>query len=132
MKNSKYLKEKQTYPIGLIGDAEIHFLHYKDEKEATDKWNRRKERMLKVTDKNSYFFKLCDMYNSNENILKEFHNLPYKNKVSFGINNYESLKNKNHIKIEESYKKQGKHVPNGVKLYKLTFLYFSIANWLNN
>ncbi|AMC10462.1 hypothetical protein Lupro_03985 [Lutibacter profundi] len=131
-KISKYLKEEQNYPIGLIGDAEIHFLHYKTEEEAIEKWNRRKNRMLEVTDKNNYFFKLCDMYNTDENILNEFHKLPYKNKVSFGIKDYASLKDKNHIKINEVDKKTGKHVPNGVKLYKLTFLYFDITNWLKN
>tara|TARA_R110001583_G_scaffold62216_2_gene183241 strand:+ start:1734 stop:2381 length:648 start_codon:yes stop_codon:yes gene_type:complete len=130
IKKSKYLKDEQTYPIGLIGDAEIHFLHYKTETEAIDKWTRRKERMQDVSDKNSYFFKLCDMYNSNENILNEFHKLPYKNKVSFGINNFKSLDKNNHITIKESYK--NKHVPNGVKLYKLTFLYFNINKWLMN
>ena len=128
IKKSKYLKEEQTYPIGLIGDAEIHFLHYKTEEEALSKWTRRIERMLNITNKDDYFFKICDMYNSNENILNEFHELPHKNKVSFGIKNFKSLENQNHIIIKESYK--NKHVPNGVKLYKLTFLYFNITNWL--
>ena len=132
LKNSKYLKEEQSYPIGLIGDAEIHFLHYKTEEEATDKWTRRKERMLKVKDKNNYFFKICDMYNSSESILNKFHKLSYKNKVSFGVKNFTSLKEHNHITIKESYKNQNKHVPNGVKLYKLTFLYFNLNAWLSN
>ncbi len=132
LKKSKYLKEEQTYPIGLIDDAEIHFLHYKTEEEAFTKWTRRKERMLKVTDKSNYFFKICDMYNSSESILTEFHKLPFKNKVSFGINNFPSLKNHNHITVKESYKNQNKHVPNGVKLYKLSFLYFNIHKWLMN
>src|SRR5690606_24670996 len=31
------------YPIGLLGDnVEIHFLHYKDDKEALQKWEYRK------------------------------------------------------------------------------------------
>jgi uncharacterized protein (DUF1919 family) len=85
-----------------------------------------------VADKNNYFFKICDMYNSSESILTEFHKLPFKNKVSFGINNFPSLKNNNHITVKESYKNQNKHVPNGVKLYKLSFLYFNIHKWLMN
>jgi len=129
-KTSKYLTEKQEYPIGLLGAIEIHFLHYKSEQEAKDKWNRRTARMREVTNKDNYFFKLCDMYNSSENILKEFHKLPLKNKVSFGIHNFKSLENQHHIVIKESYKNRKEHVPNGVKLYKLTFLYFNITKWL--
>jgi len=131
-KKSNYFEEQVTYPIGKLDDIEIHFLHYKSEHEAEDKWTRRTKRMLEETNMDNYYFKTCDMYNSDEAILKEFHKLPYKNKVSFGIKNYTSLKGKNHIKIKEVDKKTGKHVPNGVKLYKLTFLYFNITNWLKN
>jgi uncharacterized protein (DUF1919 family) len=48
---SKYKSLNQSredggrYPIGIIGGAEIHFLHYKSEQEALEKWNRRKARI---------------------------------------------------------------------------------------
>ncbi len=42
-----YLKmntdEFENYPIGLLGDIEIDFFHYKTEEEAREKWNRLKE-----------------------------------------------------------------------------------------
>ena len=131
-KKSNYFNEKVNYPIAKLNDIEIHFLHYKSKQEAEEKWKRRAKRMLEEKNLDNYYFKTCDMYNSNQDILNEFHKLPYKNKVSFGIKNYASLKGKNHIKIEEVDKKSKNHVPNGVKLYKLTFLYFDITKWLNN
>ena len=47
-KSSRYIQEilvddkLPKYPIGILNnDIEIHFLHYKSEKEALEKWNRR-------------------------------------------------------------------------------------------
>jgi len=130
--DTKYPRLKASYPIALLDDVEIHFLHYKNNEEAKSKWNRRTERMFKETNKDNYYFKACDIDHGSKETFEQFHQLPFKNKVSFGINNYESLKDKNHIKIEESYNNNGKSVPNGVKLYKLTFLYFNITKWLIN
>ncbi|MBT8316874.1 MAG: DUF1919 domain-containing protein [Lutibacter sp.] len=132
VKSSKYLKTDPNYPVGKLNDIEIHFLHYKDEEEAFSKWERRKKRMFDETSKNNYFFKICDLNEGTEEIFNKFHKLPFKNKVSFSIHKFSFLKNKNHIKIKESFKSKGITVPNGVKLYKITFLYFDIPNWLNN
>lgn len=121
-----------NYPVALLDDAEIHFLHYKSENEAEEKWTRRTNRMLEEPDLGNYFFKICDLNNGSEAVLKKFHALPFKNKVSFGVKNYASLKDKNHIKIKESYKNKGLTVPNGVKLFKLSFLYFDVPKWLTN
>jgi len=50
--NSKYdyinklrRNHDEDYPLGLLGDVEINFLHYKTKEEAIEKWNRRKSRM---------------------------------------------------------------------------------------
>ena len=129
---SAYSATAPNYPVALLGDVEIHFLHYKSEDEAREKWTRRTSRMLEESNLDNYFFKICDLNGGSENVLNEFHQLPFRNKVSFGVKNYASLKGKNHIKIKESYKNKGETVPNGVKLYKLTFLYFDIPKWLTN
>ncbi|MBE0424611.1 MAG: DUF1919 domain-containing protein [Lutibacter sp.] len=121
-----------NYPVAILDNVEIHFLHYKSEEEAREKWTRRTSRMLEESNLDNYFFKICDLNGGSESVLKKFHNLPFRNKVSFGVKDYTSLKDKNHIKIEESGKNEGLHVPNGVKLFKLTFLYFNIPGWLNN
>ena len=83
-KDSKYrkdLEEKQYYtvPIGKLDDVEIVFLHYKDEKEAKEKWNRRKKRVnydniiLKFSQQN-----LCE-----DRHLEWFDNLDFSKKVMF-------------------------------------------------
>lgn len=130
--SSAYSTIVPNYPVAMLNDAEIHFLHYKSEEEAREKWNRRTSRMFEESDMDNYFFKICDLNGGGESVLKKFHELPFRNKVSFGIKNYASLKSKNHIKIKESYKNKGETVPNGVKLFKLVFLYFDIPKWLSN
>lgn len=46
VKESKYIKDfDNAYPLALLDDIELHFLHYADEEEATQKWNRRLERI---------------------------------------------------------------------------------------
>ena len=42
VKESKYIKYfDNSYPLALLDDIELHFLHYADEEEATQKWERR-------------------------------------------------------------------------------------------
>ena len=38
-------KGQTEKPIGILGDIEIVFLHYKSAEEAMEKWNRRKQRI---------------------------------------------------------------------------------------
>jgi uncharacterized protein (DUF1919 family) len=128
---SKYDTGELNYPVGILKDVEIHFLHYKTKEDALTKWNRRTKRMLEVKNLDNYFFKNCDMYETTENLLQHFHQLPFKNKVSFSYSNFKSLKKTKHIQIQESNKTKI-HVPNGVKLFKLTFLYFNLPVWLSN
>lgn len=74
-----------SYPIGLIGGIEIEFLHYHSKEEVVEKWKRRCERMnfdhliIKMNDQN-----LC-----NEEHIKKFSELPFKNKVFFSSKSYE-------------------------------------------
>jgi uncharacterized protein (DUF1919 family) len=129
---SKYSSCEILYPIGLIEDIEIHFLHYRNENEAKIKWERRTTRMLEETNKDNYFFKICDGINTNEKMFKRFHKLPFKNKISFSIKDFSSLNFKNHYQILERDKKNKSIIPNGVKLFKLTFLYTDIIYWIKN
>lgn len=133
IEKSKYKQpywDTRTYPIANLGDIEIHFSHFKDKEIAKEKWERRTERMLKVTDKDNYFFKICDR-RGNDAFIEAFHKLPYKNKISYALKDYKSLKNVNHIKINEKAK-EGNYVVNGKKLYKITFLYFDLHQWLKS
>ncbi len=124
-KNSKWFNHLPSYPVGVLGDIEIHFLHYKDEKEAFLKWNRRLKRMKEIENKDNYFYKICDRDLGNKEVLRKFHTLPFRNKVSFGVFD---LNEKNHIKIE-NYSHQC--VPEGDILYKQSFNHFDPLKWIH-
>jgi len=127
---SKYPEPHRTwtYPIAKLDDIEIHFSHSKSEAIAREKWERRTARMLEEKNMNNYYFKICDR-DRNDEFIEEFHKLPYKNKISYALRDIDSLKIKNHIKMNEK-NKDGNYVINGKKLYKLTFLYFDLHQWL--
>lgn len=127
---SKYPDAYNTHPIGLLGDIEIHFQHYKTKQEAKSKWNRRKARMLKY-DKSNYFFSICDRRGVTNSDIEEFHKLKYKNKISFSFNKIPSLTNLQHIKFIQDLSKKKGAPPNGRKRFKLTFLYFDLVHYLN-
>ncbi len=67
-----------SYPVGLLGDVKLWFVHYHSFEEAVSAWNRRKERlnweniriMMTVRE-------MC-----NDDILSRFEKLPYK-KVAY-------------------------------------------------
>ncbi|MDA7558640.1 DUF1919 domain-containing protein [Flavobacteriaceae bacterium] len=116
-------RESNWYPIAKIDDVEIHFLHYKTEEEADNKWNNRKNRInrenfLVVGSERD----LCD-----ESIIRRFQKLPFKNKVFFTANKYNNDASLIHIK---DYEKQGVvgdiYTENDV-IHK----YFNIFKWLN-
>lgn len=88
----KTLKNNESfgkYPIGKIGDIEIHFLHYKSFEEAIEKWNRRKERI----NYNNVLFKFSEMNSCEEKDIINFQSLKLKNKICFVTNKYKHLVN---------------------------------------
>lgn len=80
-----------TYPIGVLDDVEIHFLHYHSEEEAIDKWSRRSKRI--IWDK--ILYKFNDQNGCTPEMIKEFAELNIKNKVCFtvldGFENYDCV-----------------------------------------
>lgn len=122
---SKYTSGNIEYPIGTINGMEIHFVHYASPEEAKEKWNRRAVRLLRQLMKGPVFFKMCDRDLASETLLKEFHALPFKNKLSFGTKPIEGLNN--HIKI----KSQAAFVPDGVILHKLSYRHCNLMNWIS-
>ena len=91
---SHFHKFSKVYPIADIEGCVIHFLHYKDESEAIEKWNRRRVRLLsyiKDNGVNSLIFKLCDTYCEKDEVKKEadFNALNFERKIYFttGIKN---------------------------------------------
>ncbi|NJB72431.1 uncharacterized protein (DUF1919 family) [Saonia flava] len=132
IEKSKYeINVKEVYPIGMLDDVEIHFQHYENKEEAIEKWERRVKRLKNNMNFDNFFFTICDRRGATEKIIREFHQLPYKNKVSFGLNKIDGLDANQHVVIYDNPKSKRTEVQNGKKLFKLTFLYFDIGNWLN-
>lgn len=98
-KNKEWLVNEVKYgnhPIGVLDDIEIYFLHYKDEKEAEEKWNRRIERI----NFNNILFKFNDQNGCTIEHVKRFMQLPYENKLFFTVKKW-NLDNKNIIRFHQ-------------------------------
>jgi uncharacterized protein (DUF1919 family) len=122
--HSKYselnLKRKsKPHPIGKLGDIEIQFLHYSDEIDAREKWNRRKERM----DRNNIHVKFDGSKDgSTLELITEFDALPIKNKICLSNTKYENIKSLVYCPQWDR---------DGVKLFWLSKKRFSLVKWLN-
>ena len=116
--NYKNIKKFGTYPIGKLLDIEIHFLHYKSEEEAFEKWNRR----LKRIDWDHIIYKFNDQNGFKDDDLVEFLKLPYKNKIfftckDFGINNPTIIKIKQNKLLFGNKQINSSHEPFGNSKY---------------
>lgn len=114
------------YPLGILGeDIEIHFVHYTTAQEAKEKWNRR---LLRLNMDNLFIFfsdrDLCEPKH-----IKEFDNLPFKNKVCFTSKEYPNYKSTVWLKGFINEPTIGDVVNSSPEEYKKCF---DVANWLNN
>lgn len=80
---SKYFPAATAYPVGHLGDIEIHFIHYSLEENVIGRWNDRKARMHF----NKLLFVLCERDQCTSADVKEFDQLPV-NKLMFTAKNY--------------------------------------------
>ena len=116
-RESKYSSELDpnspfsNYPIGLLGDIEIHFLHYSSESEAKEKWDRRVNRI----NYDNLIIKFCDRDLATDKLIRDFFSLPYKNKIFLSAKNYDDksclkLKNEHGLFIENEWKNYKKTI----------------------
>lgn len=117
----------KNYPIGILGDLEIHFMHYKSLIEAKNKWERRTRRMLKTNAKKFFIFN--DRDGATEEHFRLFEDLKLDNKISFSVN--KSMGNSSTIIIKQSGR-AGDTVPDGVSLYNICFQYLDYYYWLKS
>jgi uncharacterized protein (DUF1919 family) len=89
-KGSVWFDSPIKYPIGKLDDIEIHFVHYKNNEEAIDKWTRRLSRMKEIGDRDKYYIKICDRDFTTPEMIQKFHSLPFKNKISFSVKPFNS------------------------------------------
>jgi uncharacterized protein (DUF1919 family) len=111
--------QRSKYPIGLINGTEIHFLHYHSEKDAYEKWNRRKDRI----DFNNLRFKFClgKDFATIEH-LRAFDLLSYPFKICFGedrLNDFHSYASIPALPID------------GAASFRHSLQYIDIIKWLN-
>ena len=72
-----------TYPIGVLDDVEIMFMHYKSEAEVVEKWNRR----LKRVDWDNLIIKFNDQNGCTEKQIEEFNKIDkYQKMICFTAN----------------------------------------------
>lgn len=116
-----YLKKiNYSNPIGVVNGVEIMFLHYKDEQEAYEKWNRRKNRIqwdniiYKFSDQN-----LCSYKN-----LEDFEKFEAKHKILFTTRKYDGIDS---IQIKKY--KNAESIGDDIKSYKK---YFNMVKYVNN
>jgi len=126
-----YNDRPKTYPVAKLDDVELHFSHYNSEDEAKEKWYRRRERLLKDFNLDNLFFVICDRERVDEKIIKEFHQLEFKNKLSFAAKPIKGLNAFQHISLYDNYERDKKQAPNGKKMFKISFLYLDFVNWIN-
>ena len=70
------------------------------------------------------------MFLLDENIVIFLKNLLLKNKIPFTLKSNKKFELSAHIGVNEHHKGDKSIVPNGMKLFKISFLYFDLTNWL--
>ncbi|WP_066221471.1 DUF1919 domain-containing protein [Formosa haliotis] len=115
--SSMYPIENIHYPIGVLDDVEIHFLHYKSEEEAKNKWDRRKERMLNSNYR--LYFKHDDRDFPLISDILLFHKLKHLDAISFSKEKYKPNSN---IMLSN---------PEDMILLHTTFHLFDVAEFIN-
>lgn len=87
----------KSYPIGKLGDIEIHFLHYSSKEEAYEKWTRRAKRI----NWNNIIIKFDDQNGCTLKHLENFANIKkYQKKICFVAKKEEQI-NKDFIYVKE-------------------------------
>lgn len=76
----KPIKQNQfDYPLAKLDDITLYCMHYESFEEFKEKWERR----VKRVNYDNLFFMMSERDGCNEEDIKHFDKLPYKNKVIF-------------------------------------------------
>jgi len=114
-----FRQQNNFYPIALLNDVEIHFLHYDSQQEALNTWNKR----IKRINYNNLYFKISIDKDYGEKVhLQEFELLPFKNKLSVSNMQY-NFSSINH--------KIPNNVLDATVTFRLSLKYINIIGWLN-
>ena len=126
----QFIQTEKSYPVGLLDDLKVHFMHYHSEQEAKEKWEARSQRL----DFDNLFIMMTDKdggKGAKYEALQAFDNLPYPNKVVFTHKPYPELKSACYIKGFENENEVGDLFTfsgwNGEKYYDQ----FDYVSWFN-
>jgi uncharacterized protein (DUF1919 family) len=111
------------YPLGKLGDIEIHFMHYSSWDEVLHKWNRRVNRI----NFSNLFFMMTDQELCSVDILQAFDQLPYPKKVCFTAKKHELA---SCIQIPKYAERE--EVGNLVANYQLLYNRFDFPHWFDD
>ena len=120
----RFIETDLPHPVGMLDDITLYFNHYKTEKDALECFEKRNERI----NYDNLFFRMAL---EDENLIKDFNEIPYKNKVMFfdkdKLSN-ENLVNENIVLMQsnDDYQSFGQYAQ--LQSYK----YFDIIEWLNS
>lgn len=102
-----------NYPVAILSGVKINFIHYENEKDAIDKWNRRRLRLLSFIKENgieSIIFKFCYVDHPKEELINRFNELNLKRKIFLEKTSIINKRNGNFL--------------DGLELYQVRFLYY--------
>lgn len=114
---------KTTYPLGIIDDIEIHFLHYDSFDDAKAKWERR---ALKVDFDRVYLIMTDRDFTTYEDIRK-FSEIETYKKLCFVSKNYEEIPNTVFCQKYEADVQVGV-----LPLFMEYSQYFDVVSWLDD
>lgn len=115
-----FIHTSANYPVAMLLDVRINFLHYKTEEEARQKWEERKNRINWDN-----MFVICSESDLTYEEMVEFDNLPFDNKIIFLRKKVEGIKSGIYAteKILLNFSN-----PFGKRYYQK---YFDYVKWLN-
>ena len=71
------IQSDKDYPVGILDDIKIYFMHYPTFEDAIEKWDSRIKRLRM----DNLYVILVEQQDCTENIIRSFCNLPYKHKA---------------------------------------------------
>ncbi len=120
-----FIDTSENYPVAMLKDAKIHFMHYHSKEEAALKWEERKRRV----NYSELFFIFVQRDDCTIDDLKTFNSLTYKNKIALTYKRYNQFENTQYIKGFEETKKVDVIQWNGYFLGKKAIDQFNFLNW---
>jgi len=91
------IETEEAFPVGMLGDIKIFFMHYSTFDEAKKKWEKRAKRV----NVNNLYIIMVEKADCTEALIKEFDALPYSNKVIFTSREMKEIKSAYYIPESE-------------------------------